>query len=129
MTLINLYDSLIRRDKLFLAKSVMKFINLGDISYHSNYLLALPYLNLQHELWYDPETGENHYESFDNLWKKATEVALETIQDVNLYLYQDKRLVNPIINNDTSFNTGLPCEEGQTKRFVKKYINCKKTRK
>ena len=125
MVLVNIYDSLIRRDRLFLAKSIMKLINLGDISYHSDYKLALPYLNLGHEMWLDPETGESHKESFDNLWKKACEVALETIQDVNMYLYHDKRLNNSIINNDTSFNTGLPCKEGQTKRFVKKYIKKK----
>ena len=125
MTLMNIYDSLIRRDKLFLAKSVMKLINFGDISYHNNYKVALPYLNLNHDEWFDPETGEKHYESFDNLWDKACEVALETIQDVNQYLYQDKKLRNPIINSDTSFNTGRPCNEGQTKRFVKKYIKKK----
>ena len=84
--------------------------------------MALPYLNLDHKLWLNPETGEESYASFDNLWEKATEVALETIQDVNMYLYQDKVINNAIINNDTSFNTGLPCKEGQTKRFVKKYI-------
>lgn len=126
MVLINLYDSLIRRDKLFLAKSLMKLINLGDISFHKDYKVALPYLNLEHNLWYDPETGENHYESFDNLWNKASEVALETIQDVNNYLYQDKGLSNRIINDDISFNTGHPCKEGQTKRFVKKYLTRKK---
>lgn len=126
MVLINLYDSLIRRDKLFLAKSLMKLINLGDISFHKDYKVALPYLNLEHNLWYDPETGENHYESFDNLWNKASEVALETIQDVNNYLYQDIGLSNRIINDDISFNTGHPCKEGQTKRFVKKYLTRKK---
>ena len=129
MVLINIYDSLIRRDKAFLAKAIMKLINLGDISYHSDYKVALPYLNLDHEIWFDPETGEKHNESFDNLWNKACEVALETIQDVNMYLYQDKAISNPIIENDISFNTGQPCEKGQMKRFVKKYINCKKTRK
>lgn len=122
MILINIYDSLIRRDKSFLAKSVMKLINFGDVSYHKDYKRVLPYLNLDHNLWLNPETGEESYASFDNLWEKASEVALETIQDVNMYLYQDKRLKNPIIMNDTSFNTGLPCKEGQTKRFVKKYI-------
>ncbi len=129
MMLINIYDSLIRRDRVLLAKAIMKLINLGDISFHKDYKVALPYLNINHDLWVDPETGEKHYESFDNLWNKATEVALETIEDVNLYLYQDKGLKNRIIDNDTSFNTGHPCKEGQTKRFVKKYINCKRTRK
>ena len=122
MILISIYDSLIRRDKLVLAKSVMKLINFGDVSYHSDYKRVLPYLNLNHELWLNPETGEESYASFDNLWEKASEVALETIQDVNMYLYQDKTLKNPIIMNDTSFNTGLPCNKGQTLKYVKKYI-------
>ena len=122
MILINIYDSLIRRDKLFLAKSVMKLINFGDVSYHKDYKRVLPYLNLNHDLWLNPETGEESYASFDNLWEKASEVALETIQDVNMYLYQDKKLKNKIINSDTSFNTGLPCEKGQTLKYVKKYI-------
>ena len=122
MVLINIYDSLIRRDKLFLAKTVMKLIKFGDVSYHKDYKKVLPYLNLEHNLWLNPETGEESYASFDNLWEKANEVALETIQDVNNYLYQDKRLKNPIIMNDTSFNTGLPCDKGQTLKYVKKYI-------
>ena len=122
MILINIYDSLIRRDKFFLAKSVMKLINFGDVSYHSDYKKVLPYLNLEHDIWLNPETGEESRASFDNLWEKASEVALETIQDVNLYLYQDKKLKNPIILNDTSFNTGLPCNRGQTLKYVKKYI-------
>lgn len=121
MILINIYDSLIRRDKLFLAKSVMKLINFGDVSYHKDYKKVLPYLNLEHNEWLNPETGEISHESFDNLWEKASEVALETIQDVNMYLYQDKRLKNSIINSDTSFNTGLPCSMGQTLKYVKKY--------
>ena len=122
MILISIYDSLIRRDKSFLAKSVMKLINLGDISYHKDYKRVLPYLNLDHNLWLNPETGEESYASFDNLWEKASEVALETIQDVNMYLYQDRQLKNSIINSDISFNTGLPCKEGQKKTFVKKYL-------
>ena len=122
MRLISLYDKLIRRDKLLLAKYVMKVINFGDISYHGDSKRAMPYLNLEHNLWYNPETGDVHLESFDNLWYKAIEVALETINDVNMYLYQDKTIVNPIINDDLSFNTGLPCEMGQKKSFIKKYI-------
>jgi hypothetical protein len=127
--IINLYDALFRKDRTSLMQAIMKLINLGDIRYHDDYQAVLPYVNLNNGLWLDPETEEKHYESFDNLWNKASEVALETIQDVNMYLYQDKNIKNPIINDDLSFNTGLPCEEGQRKRFFKKYINCKKTSK
>lgn len=119
--LINIYDKLIRRDKLILAKYIMKLINLGDVSYHTDYKKAIPFLNLNNDIWYNPETGEVCDESFDNLWDKACEVALETISDVNKYLYQDKSIRNPIILNDTSFNTGIPCSEGQKLKYLKKY--------
>ena len=119
--LIGIYDSLIRRDKLLLAKYFMKLINLGDISYHKDYKQVLPYLNLNNDIWYNPETGEMHKESFDDLWEKASEVALETINDVNRYLYQDKNVRNSIIDDDISFNTGLPCEKGQKLKYLKKY--------
>ena len=34
-----------------------------------------------------------------------------------------ENLLEPhVINNDTSFNTGLPCGKGQTLKYVKKYI-------
>ena len=119
--LINIYDSLIRRDKLFLAKYIMKLINFGDISYHRDYQDALPFLNLNNDIWYNPETGIKHNDSFDNLWDKAVDIALETIDDVNRYLYQDKSIRNPIILDDISFNTGLPCKEGQKLKYFKKY--------
>ena len=119
--LINVYDRLIRRDKLILAKAIMKLINLGDISYHDNCKRTLPYLNLNNDIWYNPETGDVHRESFDNLWDKACEVALETINDVNRYLYQDKSIRNSMILGNISFNTGLPCEEGQKLKYLKKY--------
>lgn len=121
MILISLYDSLIRRDKLLLAKVIMKIINIGDITYHKDYQAVIPFLNLNNDVWYNPETGEKHTESFDNLWDKACEVALETIDDVNRYLYQNKNIINPIILNDISFNTGLPCHEGQKLKYIKKY--------
>lgn len=119
--LISLYDKLIRRDRLLLAKYIMKLINLGDISYHKDCKQALPYLNLDNRLWYNPETGDVHNESFDNLWDKACEVALETINDVNRYLYHDKSIKNPIIDDDLSFNTGIPCNKGQKLKYLKKY--------
>lgn len=119
--LISAYDSLIRRDKFFLAKYIMKLINLGDVSYHKDYQKVLPFLNLNNDIWYNPETGIKHNESFDNLWDRASEIALETIDDVNRYLYQDKNIRNPIILSDVSFNTGLPCHEGQKLKYLKKY--------
>ena len=60
-------------------------------------------------------------DSFDDLWNKATELSLETINDVNNFLYKDRPFKNKIILGDLSYNTGLPCGEGQSLKYIKKY--------
>ena len=116
-----MFDTLARRNAVGIVPFVIKIINIGDFIYKKNLDRVLPYLNLKHNIWTNPETGEELRASFDDLWKKAVEISLETISDVNKYLYQDKQLTNPLILNDTSYNTGLPCENGQSLKYVKKY--------
>ena len=116
-----MYDTLARRNAVGIVPLVIKIINIGDFIYKKNLDRVLPYLNLEHNIWTNPETGEELRESFDDLWKKAIEISLETISDVNKYLYQDKQLTNQLILNDTSYNTKLPCKNGQSLKYVKKY--------
>ena len=120
-----LYDLALRRDKTKIFDFIGEQINLGDVKYHGNSDLAKPYLNLSGELWLDPETGDIHYETFDELWKKAIEMAEETINDVNMTIYNDKPLNNALILNDISYNTGLPCDKGQNKTYIKSYSSNK----
>ena len=116
-----MFDSLAKTNAIGIAPLVIRLANLGDFTYRKNYKRALPYLNLDHQLWYNPETMEESHESFDDLWKKSIEDSQETINDVNKFLYQDKELTNKLILNDTSWDTGLPCKRGQTLKYVKKY--------
>ncbi len=115
------YDGIVRRDETNIISTLTDFINLGDIKYHNNSELAKPYLNLEHDIWYNPETGVAYTLSFDDLFERANEVLLETINDVNNYLYYDKPLNNSIILNNTSYLTGLPCGFGQNKKYYKIY--------
>lgn len=119
--MINMFDTLIRKNGIKIAPLITKLLNIGDITYHNNFDQVLPYLNLDNEIWYNPETGEVSHESFDDLWKKSQEESLETIEDINNYLYLDKPIHNPYILNNVSYNTGLPCEDGQHFQYVKKY--------
>lgn len=119
--IINIFDLLIRRNGIKIVPIILKLLNIGDIVYHENLEQIIPYLNLDNDSWYNPETGELKNDSFDDLWKKSKEVSLETIEDVNKYLYNDKMIINPYISNDISYNTGLPCEDGQHFKYVKKY--------
>ena len=116
-----LYDIFARRNILGIVKPINKIANIGDFTYSKNYDRVLPYLNLEHEIWYNPETGEQMRDSFDDLWNKATELSLETINDVNNFLYKDRPFKNKIILGDLSYNTGLPCGEGQSLKYIKKY--------
>ena len=116
-----MFDTLARRNMIGIVPLVIKAINTGDFKYHKDFNRVLPYLNLTNDVWYNPETNEECKYSFEDLWKKSIEVALETINDVNKYIYQDKQLTNPLILNNTSYNTGLPCENGQSLKYVKKY--------
>jgi len=116
-----LYDTLARRNMIKITPLVIKLLNIGDFTYQEDLERVLPYLNLENNNWNNPITGEKYNDSFDDLWDKSTEVILETIEDVNKCLYDDKELTNPLITNNTSFNTGLPCEVGENFQYVKKY--------
>lgn len=121
LLLINLFDLKIRRNTIKLIPYLTKALNIGDITYHENSGYIEPYLNLNNEIWYNPETGEKKNDSFDDLWEKSIEISVETIEDVNKYLYFDKNISNPYILNNISYNTGLPCESGQSFQYIKKY--------
>ena len=99
---------------------VKKFGNL-PVAFEKDTTRVLPYLNLNHETWLNPETGEAFNESFDELFKKANADTLEVIDDVNAFLFQDKPLSNHFILDNLSYNTGLNCELGQTYKYAKKY--------
>ena len=116
-----LYDGAIRRDETNIVNTFSNLVNLGDIKYHNDAELAKPYLNLDHDIWYNPETGIDYNYSFDDLWNRANELLIETNNEVNNYLYYDKSLNSQIILNNTSYLTGLPCGFGQSKKYYKKY--------
>jgi hypothetical protein len=118
---LKLYDSVVRKDKTSIISTITDLINLGDVKYHDEKELAVPYLNLEHNTWFNPETGVAYNLSFDDLWLRASELYLDLIYDVNNYLYLDKPFNNQLVMNNTSYLTGLPCEFGQSKKYVKSY--------
>lgn len=117
----HLYDILIRRNLIGISPLLIKLFNVGNIMYDDDLERILPYLNLDKDNWQDPETGEKYDDSFDELWIKSIERSLETVDDINNYLYKDEPLRNKYITNDISFNTGIPCGEGQSFQYIKQY--------
>ena len=120
-----MFDSLVRRNLIGIIPLIIKVFNTGDFKYNKDFNRVLPYLNLDNKVWHNLETNEEYQYSFEDLWKKSIEISLETIDDVNKYIYQDKQLTNPFIINNISYNTGLPCEVGQSFKYLKKQFNIK----
>jgi len=116
-----IFDTIVRRNMIGIVKPIIGIANIGDFTYKEDFSRVLPYLNLSSEIWYNPETGEEYRYSFEDLWKKSMEVSLETISDVDKYIYQDKQLTNSLILNDVSFDTGFSCKRGQSLKYIKKY--------
>lgn len=107
------FDSLIRGNLIFITPLVTKVAKIGPITFSDDTSRVLPYINAERDIWYDPETLEQHTESFMDLFYEAQNIALETIEDVNKHLYDGKPLTNSLILNNTSYNTGINCDLGQ----------------
>ena len=48
-----MFDMLAKRNMLLITPIVIKVANLGDFTYKNDYNRALPYLNLNNEIWYN----------------------------------------------------------------------------
>ncbi len=114
-------DSCVRSNTILIAPPLIKAFNAGDIKYRKDLDRAKSYMNFEHEEWLNPETGEKSNKSFDEMFEESVHTSLEIIKEINDYMYFDKDFNHPLIDNDTCYNTGLPCEKGQTLKYVKKY--------
>jgi hypothetical protein len=104
-----------------LLKKVCNTLKLGDFFYNRTSHRVRPFLNLNHKIITNPVTGVEFKSSFNDLWEESIMVASELIEDVDRYLYLDRPLNNYYINGNISYNTGLPCQEKEHFRFVKRY--------
>ena len=118
--LIRLYDLLVRRDKTHIVEGLSKLVRLGEAKYRDDDELARWFFRRAGDVWYHPETGEECHQTFDDLWEISFERYRELIENVNGYIYDDKEISDPFIIGDLSYNTGLPCDRGQTNQFVKR---------
>ena len=58
-------------------------------------------------------------ELFSKLWKKSSERFIDTVNDVNRYLYGDGIIRNKYIIDNISYDTGIPCEKIKIKRLIR----------
>ena len=93
---------------------------IGDVEYDDSSSIK-PYLNKNRDIWMDPLTGEEHIESIDELWNTSVSNFIETIEDVNSYLYDDKPLNNRFIESNLSYDTGQNSDIQKKLIYSKRY--------
>ncbi len=96
-------------------------LNIGDIKYSNEYSILEEFLNNDRNTWLDPITGEENIISINEIWNTSISRYIETIEDVNAYLYDDKELKNRFILSNLSYDTSLPCETKKEFIYAKKY--------
>ena len=79
------------------------------------------FLNRERKTWFHPINGERHNESLRELWNNSVSTYIETIEEVNKYLYDGRAFKCRMIDSNYSYDTALSCEEP-----VKKLIYAKK---
>ena len=113
---LKIEDARTADDKII--SSLSKAFRISDISYDDVKRIE-PYLNKERTIWYNPFTLESHKESLNELWNKSVELFLQTIEDVNKYLYDGRELRNSLVNQNISYDTGIDCN------IKKRILACK----
>jgi len=79
-----------------------------DLSYH-NYDEDFDYLNLKHQLWYHPVTGEPFTWSVTDLFDLALQRAKELMEETSKYLLHNQAIQPQNLFRNQSFNSGVDC--------------------
>lgn len=89
----------------------------------TNNIHKIDFLNKYSRLWRNPVTGELHYESFMDLYKKAIQETIEAIDVVNKCLYDgiSKNTLDRIFTG-LSYDTGVDISLGKTMKYVRRQI-------
>ena len=95
------------------------FFPFSVISYHISTDDKKNYLNLNKEEWCHPcLKREKHTDSFDELYDKSLQEALDIIKKVNAYIKDTKKVDLTKIFKNLSYKTGKDC----TKDYELKYF-------
>jgi hypothetical protein len=94
---------------------------IGDLTYEKRQKIFEWFLNRERKTWLHPINGEKHNESFHELWNNAVALYIETIEDVNRYLYDGKPLHNKLLESNSSYDTALECNRPKKLIYAKKY--------
>ena len=86
-------------------------------SYHYT-IKDIDYLNNEHKTWYNPTTKRKKYNSsFIDLYILSLEKALNIIKNIDLYLYEDKKINLEKLFGNVSYATGVDLDKNQELKY------------
>ena len=109
-TFIRIFDLIVHDHLKYTNNLYPKYINNN-----------VDFLNLQHNTWLDPCTGEKYTQSFLDLYNKAVEDGADMINRVYKYINGDieKDEIRDLFK-DISYDTNKPCNA----QYKLKYYDC-----
>ncbi len=88
------------------------------LSYHINPKGKKEFLNLEHKTWYYPTDKRiKRKESILELYTKALDKAVKMIQDINRYIYYDKKINLKKVVGNLSYETGKDCDQEKELKY------------
>lgn len=123
---MKLFYRIFRYDPIGLKLAFYRFVDLicpptmrkkHAISYHNKLKDMDNILNINHNTWYHPVTKEKHNESFLDLYIIAMQKAIYMIENINKYIYEDKKIDLEKVIGNYSYETGLDLGENQTLKY------------
>lgn len=88
------------------------------LSYHINKKGKKEFLNLEHQKWYNPtDKRTKSNESILELYTKALGKTTNMIQEINQYMYYDKKINLKKVIGNLSYETGKDCDKKRELKY------------
>lgn len=95
-----------------------QYLRKVPLSYHINKKGKKEFLNLEHYKWYNPsDKRTKSNESILELYTKALSKTTKMIQELNKYLYYDKKINLKKVIGNLSYETGKDCDKDKELKY------------
>lgn len=114
--------SLIKASKLKIGdKVLLKRILKYEKYFRENKIDEEYFLNRGRNIWTNPFSGKISTESFEDLYKKAINKAIELTKEANDFLYRKRNIDKLVIAfPNISYDTGIDCKYGKSFKYLKR---------
>lgn len=110
----------IRCDKYGIKTKLLNKLNIKYLSYNIDMEKYKYILNLDNNLWLNPNSGEKHYESINQLYKKALDKSIKLLNQVDKCIEENNLNKFKRIIQNNSYITGLDMAKHSSLKYIDK---------